>query len=83
MQEETLAAAKRNAVRILGPNCLGLIRTDGNVNATFVRTPALAGRLALVSQTGANLRRLNTTAFTLPRRATKAAFRVHVFVPRT
>ena len=53
LQEEALAAARRGGVRILGPNCLGLIRTDGKVNATFARTPAHAGRLALVSQSGA------------------------------
>jgi acetyltransferase len=40
-------------VRILGPNCLGLMRTDAGLNATFARTPARPGRLALVSQSGA------------------------------
>lgn len=53
LQEETLAAAKRAGVRLLGPNCLGVMRTDRGLNATFARTPALAGNLALVSQSGA------------------------------
>jgi acetyltransferase len=53
LQEKVLAAAKRRAVRILGPNCLGVMRTDCGLNATFARTPALAGSLALVSQSGA------------------------------
>jgi acetyltransferase len=53
LQEETLAAARRGGVRILGPNCLGLMRTDSGLNATFARTPARPGRLALVSQSGA------------------------------
>ncbi|HEU4353597.1 MAG TPA: bifunctional acetate--CoA ligase family protein/GNAT family N-acetyltransferase [Burkholderiales bacterium] len=53
LQEEVLAAAKRARVRLLGPNCLGLMRTDCGLNATFARTPALAGNLALVSQSGA------------------------------
>jgi len=53
LQDETLAAAKRAGVRLLGPNCLGVMRTDCGLNATFARTPALAGNLALVSQSGA------------------------------
>jgi acetyltransferase len=53
LQEELLAAAKRAGVRLVGPNCLGIIRTDCGVNATFARTPALRGNLALVSQSGA------------------------------
>ena len=57
LQEEMLAAARRGGVRLLGPNCLGIMRTPaggyGGLNATFARTPALAGKLALVSQSGA------------------------------
>jgi len=53
LQEEALAAAKRHGVRILGPNCLGLMRTDSGLNATFARTPARPGNLALISQSGA------------------------------
>ncbi len=57
LQEELLAAARRGGVRILGPNCLGVMRTRaagyGGLNATFARTPALPGKLALVSQSGA------------------------------
>jgi acetyltransferase len=53
LQDAVLAAAKRGGVRLLGPNCLGLMRTDCGLNATFARTPALAGNLALVSQSGA------------------------------
>ncbi len=53
LQEEMLEAAKRHGVRILGPNCLGAMRTDAGLDATFARTPARAGSLALVSQSGA------------------------------
>src|SRR5580765_4268885 len=53
LQDELGATAKRNGVRLLGPNCLGIIRTDVGLNATFARTPARPGRLALVSQSGA------------------------------
>jgi acetyltransferase len=53
LQERVAAAAKRGRVRILGPNCLGVMRTDCGLNATFARTPARPGNLALVSQSGA------------------------------
>ncbi|HYD57053.1 MAG TPA: bifunctional acetate--CoA ligase family protein/GNAT family N-acetyltransferase [Burkholderiales bacterium] len=53
LQEEVLQAAKRHGIRILGPNCLGVMRASSGLNATFARTPARAGRLALVSQSGA------------------------------
>ncbi len=52
-QAAMLAAAKRGGIRLLGPNCLGLMRTDTGLNATFARTAAQPGKLALVSQSGA------------------------------
>jgi acetyltransferase len=39
--------------RIIGPNCLGLIRPGGNLNTTFVSGMPLVGNLAFVSQSGA------------------------------
>jgi acetyltransferase len=53
LQDEMVQAARRHGVRILGPNCLGAMRTDAGLNATFARTPARPGTLALVSQSGA------------------------------
>src|SRR4051812_13376772 len=53
LQDQALQAARRSGVRVLGPNCLGLMRTDTGLNATFARTPVRPGRLALVSQSGA------------------------------
>jgi acetyltransferase len=53
LQDEMLATARRHGVRILGPNCLGAMRTDTGLNATFARKPARAGNLAVVSQSGA------------------------------
>jgi acetyltransferase len=53
LQERVMAAAKRGGVRLLGPNCIGVMRTDVGLNATFARTPARPGPLALVSQSGA------------------------------
>ena len=53
LQDELLAAAREAGVRVLGPNCIGVMRTDAGLNATFARGNALAGPLALVSQSGA------------------------------
>ena len=53
LQAELVAAARAARVRVLGPNCLGLMRTDVGLNATFARSYAHAGHLALVSQSGA------------------------------
>lgn len=48
-----LENARQYRMRILGPNCLGLIRPAASLNATFSNNTASAGRLALVSQSGA------------------------------
>src|SRR3954470_6089869 len=53
LQKEMLDAARECGVRILGPHCLGVMRTEVGLNATFARTYAHAGKLALVSQSGA------------------------------
>lgn len=47
--------ARRNGVRFLGPNCLGLVRPGIGLNATFLDAAPPAGRLAIVSQSGALL----------------------------
>jgi len=53
LEARLLESARRHGVRILGPNCLGLMRPGLGLNATFARGNALAGSLALVSQSGA------------------------------
>ena len=53
LQSEMLDAARAGGVRVLGPNCLGVMRTDIGLNASFARTYAHPGKLALVSQSGA------------------------------
>jgi acyl-CoA synthetase (NDP forming) len=49
---ETVRAA---GVRMIGPNCMGVINTDPEVrlNATFAPTPARPGAFGFVSQSGA------------------------------
>jgi acetyltransferase len=53
LEMRLLENAHRYGVRILGPNCLGLMRPPLGLNATFARGQALPGSLALVSQSGA------------------------------
>jgi acetyltransferase len=53
LEARMLKRARRYGLRILGPNCLGLIRTDIGLNATFSAGHALPGRIAVISQSGA------------------------------
>ena len=53
LQRKVLEIARSYSVRILGPNCLGIIRPDIGLNATFASVTASRGNLALVSQSGA------------------------------
>ena len=48
-----LAAAQRHVLRILGPNCIGLLAPHQGLNASFSHIDALPGELAFVSQSGA------------------------------
>jgi acetate---CoA ligase (ADP-forming) len=54
-ERELLEAARRHGMRLVGPNCLGLLNTDPKVslNATFAPVDALPGRVAFSSQSGA------------------------------
>jgi len=53
LKKSILDAARQYQMRILGPNCLGLIRPAVGLNATFSKNTAESGQLALVSQSGA------------------------------
>jgi acetyltransferase len=53
LQQKVLDIAHRYDIRIIGPNCLGIIRPSGQLNATFGYGTVQDGHLALVSQSGA------------------------------
>ncbi|MGZ8225684.1 MAG: bifunctional acetate--CoA ligase family protein/GNAT family N-acetyltransferase [Methylococcaceae bacterium] len=53
LQQEVLDIAHRYSIRIIGPNCLGVIRPSGQLNATFGDGTVKDGNLALLSQSGA------------------------------
>jgi len=53
LERKMLKSARRHGIRILGPNCIGIIRPSLGLNATFIRGGANAGNIAFVSQSGA------------------------------
>jgi acetyltransferase len=52
-KQAMLAAARPHLLRILGPNCIGLLAPHIGLNASFAHMNALPGELAFVSQSGA------------------------------
>ncbi len=53
LEKRVLEAAKRHGVRLIGPNCLGLMNPHAGLNATFASSMARPGRVAFLSQSGA------------------------------
>lgn len=53
VEEEILAEARKYGVRIIGPNCLGIIVPNEKLNASFAAATPSAGRMAFISQSGA------------------------------
>lgn len=53
LEKEALEAAKRHGVRLIGPNCLGVMNPHAGLNATFAASMAQKGRVAFLSQSGA------------------------------
>lgn len=51
--EEEVRGIARGKIRIVGPNCLGLIHPPSNLNASFAASMAAPGNIALLSQSGA------------------------------
>jgi acetyltransferase len=52
LEDEILAIAG-DKMRIIGPNCLGVMMPRGHYNATFAGATANAGNVAFISQSGA------------------------------
>ena len=50
---ELLQIAKKHNIRLIGPNCLGIINTNVNLNATFAAGMPPGGPIAFMSQSGA------------------------------
>lgn len=53
LAEKARLAARAHGLRLVGPNCLGVMAPPVNLNASFAARAAPSGDLALVSQSGA------------------------------
>ena len=53
LERRILAEARRGRMRIIGPNCLGVMRPQIALNATFAAGMALPGSVGFISQSGA------------------------------
>jgi acetyltransferase len=53
LESQVLEQARRGRIRIIGPNCLGVMRPVSGLNATFAGAMAKKGNVAFVSQSGA------------------------------
>jgi acetyltransferase len=53
IEEEIDREARKGGLRIVGPNCMGIIRPGTNLNASFAARMPYRGNLAFISQSGA------------------------------
>jgi acetyl coenzyme A synthetase (ADP forming)-like protein len=54
LQQQVLAKARANGMRLVGPNCMGVLNTDRSVrlNASFAEQLPPEGRVSIASQSG-------------------------------
>ncbi|HEX7069463.1 MAG TPA: CoA-binding protein, partial [Rhodothermales bacterium] len=55
LEQQILAEAQKGRMRIIGPNCLGVMRPTIGLNATFAGAMARPGNVGFISQSGALL----------------------------
>ncbi|MCZ7549844.1 MAG: bifunctional acetate--CoA ligase family protein/GNAT family N-acetyltransferase [Anaerolineales bacterium] len=53
LEERILQEARRGQMRVVGPNCLGVMNPLTGLNATFATAAAQPGNVAFISQSGA------------------------------
>ncbi len=53
LETQVLEEAAKGGMRIIGPNCLGVMSPQSGLNATFARGMALPGNVGFISQSGA------------------------------
>jgi acetyl coenzyme A synthetase (ADP forming)-like protein len=54
LEHQVVSAARRNGMRLIGPNCMGVVNTDPqvNLNTTFSPVVPARGRIGFMSQSG-------------------------------
>ena len=55
LEQLVLTQARRGGIRLIGPNCLGVMNPLNGLNATFAKGIALPGNVAFISQRMAHL----------------------------
>ncbi len=55
LEKELLGACRKYGMRLVGPNCVGIIDTHTPINASFSGTYPQRGNIAFISQSGAML----------------------------
>ncbi len=55
LEQQILKIARKGNIRIIGPNCLGVMNPITGLNATFASTMARPGSVGFISQSGALL----------------------------
>ena len=53
LERSVLETTRRHRIRLVGPNCIGIIRPTIALNATYAHGHALSGSIGLISQSGA------------------------------
>ena len=53
LEQELLKEARRGGMRVIGPNCVGVMRPYSGMNATFAAQIARPGSVGFISQSGA------------------------------
>jgi acetyltransferase len=53
LERQTLEHVRRGRMRLVGPNCLGVMNPRTGLNATFAKGMARPGQVAFISQSGA------------------------------
>ena len=53
LEQRILATVRATGIRVIGPNCFGVMSPGKGFNATFSRAPARPGSLGFASQSGA------------------------------
>lgn len=53
LENDLVSRARRGGMRVLGPNCLGVMNTGLPLNATFSRMMSPKGSIGVISQSGA------------------------------
>ncbi len=53
LENKVIEIARRGGIRVIGPNCLGILTPPTGLNASFAKEMVLPGKVAFLSQSGA------------------------------